>query len=157
MIEKVKKVPLNRLVLPETFEKVKELAVSCDLTDGGVIDRAVRLFYVHQTGGVEVVESGADERLDEVLEHLRALPQTFQEAMDEYKARKTTTSVVASTLPAPKQGIQEEELPFHPRCLHCGENFGAWNRNASLCTDCKVARHSGDPARCDICTAGTAI
>ncbi len=101
------------------------------------------------------------DKLDEVLEHLRALPQTFQEAMDEYKARNgkvSTPSVVPSTF-APRAEVEKtaEQFPFHPRCLHCGENFGAWNRNASLCTDCKVARHSGDPARCDVCTAGTAI
>lgn len=44
-----------------------------------------------------------------------------------------------------------EEYPFHPRCGHCGDNFGAWNRNASVCGDCKAGHHAGDPRSCPSC------
>lgn len=47
--------------------------------------------------------------------------------------------------------------PFHPMCKHCGSTFGAFNRFASLCPECKTARHIGDPRDCPVCTAGNAI
>jgi predicted Zn-ribbon and HTH transcriptional regulator len=42
-------------------------------------------------------------------------------------------------------------------CRHCGEKFGAWNRNASLCPDCKATHHSGDPRDCGPCTENVSI
>lgn len=41
--------------------------------------------------------------------------------------------------------------PFNPKCFHCGQNFGAWNRNASLCPGCKERNHYGDPRECRAC------
>lgn len=46
------------------------------------------------------------------------------------------------------------EFPFHPLCKHCGENFGAFNRLASLCSDCKKERHIGEPRDCPECNLG---
>lgn len=43
------------------------------------------------------------------------------------------------------------EFPFHPKCDHCGENFGAYNRSLRTCSGCKAANHSGDPRNCDEC------
>ena len=48
------------------------------------------------------------------------------------------------------------EAPFHPMCQHCGGNFGAWNRFASICLECKSAGHAGDRRECSCCgDAGT--
>lgn len=56
-----------------------------------------------------------------------------------------------------ERGSEPADAPFHPLCKHCGDNFGAFNRNASLCSDCKKAHHVGDPRDCPVCTAGAAI
>jgi hypothetical protein len=56
-----------------------------------------------------------------------------------------------------KPADEVKDAPFHPMCKHCGQVFGAWNRNASLCSDCKTTRHVGDPRDCPVCTAGSAI
>jgi len=151
-MEKPKKVPLNRLVLPETFEKVKQLAVACDLTDGGVIDRAVRLFY----GQREVAEeSESDERLDEILELLRSLPdreglrEVFLATMDEYKARKATSSVVASTFPAPDRAddlVPPPSISGMLACHHCGVEGKISPKTPNPmkpCTECVRKGHQG--------------
>lgn len=71
--------------------------------------------------------------------------------------QQQTNEISASIARHQAQSSSVPETPFHPRCLHCGENFGAWNRNASLCPDCKEKHHAGDPANCPTCTAGSAI
>jgi hypothetical protein len=104
--------------------------------------------------------------VEESLTLLRALPQTFQEAMDEYKGRNgsipkgtTGASLPRSARPfSPSAEVEKttEQFPFHPKCAHCGENFGAWNRNATICMDCKAARHGGDPRDCVQCANNSA-
>jgi hypothetical protein len=45
----------------------------------------------------------------------------------------------------------KQEAPFHPTCRHCGETFGAWNRAASICSECKRSGHGGDARECSVC------
>lgn len=52
---------------------------------------------------------------------------------------------------AAKPSDEPRDAPFHPMCKHCGETFGAYNRNATLCPDCKRAHHVGDPRECAPC------
>jgi hypothetical protein len=133
---------------------IDELMNRWERSQTDVIIRALRESF--ERGEVE-----ADTRLDEVLELLHSLPQTFQEAMDEYKGRQKGET---SRLPAIPAGLppievsqfESEKFPFHPKCAHCGENFGAWNRNATICIDCKAARHGGDPRDCVQCANNSA-
>ncbi len=55
------------------------------------------------------------------------------------------------SIPVVSDAPKAEEWPFHPRCEHCGENFGAFNRHARLCPECKRGRHIGEPRDCPAC------
>jgi hypothetical protein len=48
---KAKRVPLNRLVKPETFESVKMLAEVMECSEGEVVDKAVGFFEEHSASG----------------------------------------------------------------------------------------------------------
>ncbi len=67
-------------------------------------------------------------------------------------ARVTPVAPVVEVRPEP-----QEEFPFHPRCLHCGEVFGSRIRSATTCGECKRSHHAGEPRNCDVCTAGQAL
>lgn len=54
---KAKRVPLNRLVKPETFDTVKNLAEVLECSEGEVVDKAVEFFEVHSGGEAQVVTS----------------------------------------------------------------------------------------------------
>jgi hypothetical protein len=47
---KAKRIPLNRLVKPETFETVKMLAEALERSEGEIIDQSVKFFEAHQGG-----------------------------------------------------------------------------------------------------------
>lgn len=101
--------------------------------------------------------------VEEILELLRSLPETFMEAMDAYKARGRVSSgepmvsmhelpqVAGESVNGPMVVDVLSAAPFNPRCLHCGENFGSYSRSASICPECKKIGHYGEPRNCDVC------
>lgn len=54
-------------------------------------------------------------------------------------------------------GSEPSAAPFTRSCVHCGDSFGAWNRKADTCIECKSVGHGGDPRNCPPCTAGSGI
>ena len=52
---------------------------------------------------------------------------------------------------APVPAENAAPAPFNPKCLHCGDNFGAWNRGATVCPDCKRGGHGGNVKDCPRC------
>lgn len=65
---KPKRVPLNRLVEPDTFERVKMLAEVIERSEGEVIDRVVALFAEYQNGGgYQVVREQAKPRAPAIV------------------------------------------------------------------------------------------
>jgi hypothetical protein len=86
------------------------------------------------------------DKLEEVLMLVQSLPDdtktALREVVTELKGQKAPAATQEPTAPA----------PFNPRCVHHGDTFPAWNRNASLCPDCKREGHSNDPRDCPQCT-----
>jgi hypothetical protein len=60
-VAKSKRIPLNRLVLPGTFETVKLLADQLECSEGEVVDRAVEALAVVQSFGVEALRPSQPE------------------------------------------------------------------------------------------------
>lgn len=122
-----------RLKLTTWFE-VADLMVRWGCSRDGALERAVSQSY---DGALKTAYPKMAEEAEQWSDSVGGLP------LSDYGLDPS----VAAKQPA----------PFHPTCKHCGSEFGAWNRNASLCSDCKEARHIGDPRDCVACTAGGAI
>lgn len=62
-------------------------------------------------------------------------------------------AATSSAVPGVRAGITEKvvEFPFHPKCAHCGRNFGAYNRTLLICPGCKGENHYGEPRNCNEC------
>ncbi len=78
------------------------------------------------------------------------------EAKERLDGEAFTPNVGAAfVMPSPPPAAAVE-YPFHPKCDHCGETFGAWNRWARLCSECKRGGHGGETRECSVCgLAGT--
>jgi hypothetical protein len=179
MGEKVKKVPLNRLVRVETFEKVKALAVEMGVAEGVVIDRVVAAWVESVEQVIKAEEIGESEWGREVLGRLRMLPETFMGTMDEYKsvqAEKKRESrfergpIAVEVKPigglepmgAAPMGftgssvlpINPVEKPFRVMCQHCGVKFGSESLKETTCEGCGGKDHKGSRYECEVCRYG---
>jgi hypothetical protein len=88
-----------------------------------------------------------------------AVSRAIMEAKERLSAIPEYAPVVPNALPHIEPMVSQTvaDTPFQPMCKHCGNHFGAFNRYASLCTDCKRNRHVGETRDCPVCTAGSGI
>lgn len=127
------------------------------LTKGQVVDAAVAMY--DQAQGTEKKEIG------DVVAKLESMSVTLKVVKDgvldllsqgisvpEGSVAKPPFDAVRDLVAAvPRAESSAPNAPFQRECVHCGETFGAWNRSASTCPDCKAKRHGGDPRDCPMC------
>lgn len=128
---KSKRIPLNRLVLPGTFETVKLLAEQLECSEGEVVDKAVEALAVVQSFGVEALKP----------------PQPASLVTPQEVSRYTDPSQILGVSRGPAG-------QFPCRCVHSGcrgAKFQGASKFANLCPACRESGHAGEPRSCRSC------
>ena len=152
------RVPLNRTVDPETFDKVKLLAKSLECSEGEVIDRAVIEFSLEKSL-VKSQEASNGEptpefraHVKELVERVRALPMLEEiGTLLGHLLESRSASVVPGA-----QVVSGWAGPRDRQCKHCPELF-AGPKSATICPNCKSSGHTNAPSECPRCTEGEGL
>lgn len=145
-----KKVALNRWVLPDTFARVKTLAVSLGIGEGDVVDRAVAGLGAGELGakGPDLMQKVYERqlqielKLEEILETVQSVPGAPR--------YQVPSAFDPASIPGVRQGVG---VVKRYSCEHCGRT-PAVARVGEICGECRGEGHLGEPRDCGMCTAG---